>query len=316
MLITAWAGIRFLSGFDIFSRNAVYYAGYDQVNGVQSASPIMMKGVKIGTVTGISLDPTDTNEVVLTLTVKRHYKIPADSEAKIVSNGLMGSKAIEIVYGASHTYLESGDMMQASRDADLMDIAGSELDFFKQKIAQITADLSRMLNNMSEIMETNAGSIEGAMGNLNTFTAALAAERNNLRKSIAGLTEFSTMLGENAPRIDSMIGSFNNIATQLDEEEFGRKLTATVGNIDALLAKINDGEGTAGKLVTDTALYDSLTLASGNLASLLADLQAYPGRYVHLSVFGKDADKAKAKAEKKAAKAAEKARLDSLKQSK
>ena len=48
MLIAAWAGIRFLKGFDIFSRNSVYYAAYDQINGVQTASPIMMKGVKIG----------------------------------------------------------------------------------------------------------------------------------------------------------------------------------------------------------------------------------------------------------------------------
>ena len=52
MIIAAWAGIRFLKGFDIFSRNSVYYAAYDQINGVQAASPIMMKGVKIGTVTG------------------------------------------------------------------------------------------------------------------------------------------------------------------------------------------------------------------------------------------------------------------------
>ena len=57
MIGALWAGIRFLKGFDIFSRNAVYYAAYDQVDGVQNASPIMMKGVKIGSVTGLSFDP-------------------------------------------------------------------------------------------------------------------------------------------------------------------------------------------------------------------------------------------------------------------
>ena len=35
MIGALWAGIRFLKGFDIFSRNAVYYAAYDQVDGVQ-----------------------------------------------------------------------------------------------------------------------------------------------------------------------------------------------------------------------------------------------------------------------------------------
>lgn len=81
MIGAAWAGIRFLSGFDIFSRNDVYYAAYDQINGVQNASPIMMKGVKIGTVTGVSFDPARSRNVVLQFTIKRQYRIPSNSEA-------------------------------------------------------------------------------------------------------------------------------------------------------------------------------------------------------------------------------------------
>lgn len=69
------------------------------VNGVQNASPIMMKGVKIGSVTGLSFDPARSDKVVLRFTIKREYRIPTDSEAKIFSNGLMGAKAIEITYG-------------------------------------------------------------------------------------------------------------------------------------------------------------------------------------------------------------------------
>ena len=113
MIIAAWAGIRFLKGFDIFSRNSVYYAAYDQINGVQAASPIMMKGVKIGTVTGISFDPQRSDNVVLQFTIKRQYHIPTDSEAKIYSNGLMGGKAIEINYGTARTYLQKGDTLSA-----------------------------------------------------------------------------------------------------------------------------------------------------------------------------------------------------------
>ena len=101
MIGVAWAGIRFLKGFDIFSRNVEYYAAYDQINGVQNASPIMMKGVKIGSVTGLSFDPARSDKVVLRFTIKREYRIPTDSEAKIFSNGLMGAKAIEITYGTA-----------------------------------------------------------------------------------------------------------------------------------------------------------------------------------------------------------------------
>ncbi|MFQ7387332.1 MAG: MlaD family protein [Alistipes sp.] len=125
MIGVAWAGIRFLKGFDIFSRNVEYYAAYDQINGVQNASPIMMKGVKIGSVTGLSFDPARSDKVVLRFTIKREYRIPTDSEAKIFSNGLMGAKAIEITYGTADTYLHKGDTLRSSRDRDLMDVAGS-----------------------------------------------------------------------------------------------------------------------------------------------------------------------------------------------
>ncbi|MCM1150645.1 MAG: MCE family protein [Alistipes sp.] len=317
MICAAWAGIRFLKGFDIFGRNVEYYAVYDQVSGVQSASPIMVKGVKIGTVSAIEFDPARSDQVVLQLTVKRGYRIPTDSEAKIVSNGLMGSKAIEIAFGEAPTYFEKGDTIRSGRDRDLMDMAGSELDFVKQKISQVTTDLSRTLNDLSRLLEDNEANIAGTLGNLNDLTGNLndvvASERQNLKRTLDNLADFSGALGSNAGRIDSIVGSLNRVAATLDEEAFARKLTRTVSSLDDLMRKIDGGDGTLGKLMNDPALYDSLTMASGNLSSLLADLKAYPARYVHLSLFGRDPEKMKERAERRAAKAEEKARRDSLK---
>lgn len=310
MICAAWIGIRFLQGLDVFSRNVEYYAAYDQVNGVQSASPVMMKGVKIGTVTGVEFDPGRSDKVVLQLAVKRTYRIPTDSEAKIFSDGLMGSKAIEIIYGSADTYLEDGDTLRSSRNRDLMDMAGSELDFFKQKIAQVTGDLSRTLDNLNRLLESNEATISGTLTHLNDITgdmaAVLSSEKNNLRAAVDNLTAFSEMLGQNAPRIDSIVGSVNRLTAQLSEEEFARRLTESVEGLNALMARIEGGEGTLGRLMDDPALYDSLTVASGNLAALLADLKEYPGRYVHFSLFGRDPEKMKAKAERKAARLEEK----------
>lgn len=317
MIGAAWAGIRFLKGFDVFGRNAEYYAVYDQVGGVQTASPILVKGVKIGTVSAVTLDPARSDQVVLRLTVKREYRIPTDSEAKIVSSSLMGSKAIEIVFGTAPACFEQGDTIRSGRDRDLMDMAGSELDFVKQKISQVTADLSRTLNNVSDLLEANEANITGTLGNLNALSGnmndLLAAEKRNLESAVENLAGFSEMLGANAGRVDSIVGSLNRVAATLDEERFARKLTGTVSTLDALMTKIDEGDGTLGMLLNDKALYDSLTVASGNLSALLADLKAYPGRYVHLSLFGRDPEKMKERAQRRAAKAAAKARRDSLK---
>lgn len=317
MIGAAWAGVRFLKGFDIFSRNAQYYAAYDQISGVQNASPIMMKGVKIGSVTGISFDPAHSDKVVLSLTIKRQYRIPSNSEAKIFSNGLMGNKAIEIAYGSAMTYLESGDTLRSSRDRDLMDVAGSELDYFKQKFSQITVELTRTLNNMSQLMEANASGIHGTIGNLNSLTGDMAqimsAEKSNLKIAVDNLSKFTTMLGDNAPRVEGIITDLDKITSQLSDEEFATKLSGAVENLNTLLVKMDTGNGTVGKLMNDPALYNSLEEATRNLSSLLANLQQYPARYVHLSLFGRDPEKMKERADKRATKEAQKAERDSLK---
>ena len=301
MIGALWAGIRFLKGFDIFSRNAVYYAAYDQVDGVQNASPILIRGVKVGAVTDISFDPSIGNEVVLQLTIQRKYRIPSNSEARIYSNSIMGAKAIEIALGDAGTYLQSGDTLCSSRSKGLMDMAGSELEFFKQKMSQVVGDLSRTMDNLNLIMEQNDANIEGTMSHLNSITGSvngmLLSQRANLESAVANLTRFSEMLGENSPRMDSIILNLSNFTDQIQRE-------------NAILARVNAGEGTVGQLVSDPRLYESLNEATANLASLLANLQAHPARYVHFSLFGRDPEKADRKQQKKEAKHA---RRDSLK---
>lgn len=318
MLGLSWAGIRFLSGFDIFSRNAVYYAAYEQVSGVQHASPILMKGVKIGTVTDIVFDPSQSDKVVLQLTVQRRYRLPEDSEAKIFSNGLMGNKAIEVIYGNSSVYLRSGDTLRAGRDRDLMDVAGSELDFFKQHFSKIATELTATLENLNGLLERNAGHIDGTLGHLDELSGDLASvlgsQKANLQRAIAQLAEFADMLGDNSPRVDSLIGNLNRFSAQLTDEQLVARLGSAVDELSTLLARIDHGDGTMARLMNDPALYESVNGAAENLSELLADMKQYPARYVHLSVFGRNPDKMKAKADRRAAKAVEKARRDSLKQ--
>lgn len=166
-------------------------------------------------------------------------------------------------------------------------------------------------------METNADNIAGTLGNLNSVTGDMAeilsAEKNSLKSALDNLSKFSDMLGENAGRVDSIIGDVDRFTSQLTEEQFARKLSQAVEHLDGLVACIAQGEGTIGKLISDPELYDSLEKASDNLAALLADVKQYPGRYVHLSLFGRNPEKMKERADRKAAKAAAKAERDSLK---
>ena len=66
-------------------------------------------------------------------------------------------------------------------------------------------------------------------------------------------------------------------------------LESTLESFDAVMKKIEQGEGSIGKLVNDEKLYDNLDAASKELEELLRDLKENPKRYLHISVFGKKA---------------------------
>lgn len=114
------------------------------------------------------------------------------------------------------------------RERDLMDVAGSELDFFKQKVSQVTGDLSRTLTNLNRLMEANAQNISGTLSHLNAITGDMAglldAEKRNLKAAVDDLTEFSAMLGRNTPRVDSIVGSLNRITGELADAGFAAGL--------------------------------------------------------------------------------------------
>ena len=311
MILCAWGGIRFLSGVDIFSRNVDYYAVYDQVNGVQGASPVMMRGVKVGTVSEILFDPARSSRVVLRLTVRRQYPIPSDSEAKIVSSSLMGSKAIEIVLGESSVRLEKGDTIRSGYSRDMMDTALTELDFFKEKISRLTEELSRTLTGISTLVESNSSNIGELTAHLNSIAGnldeVLSAEKSGLRSAVAGISEFSQTLGQNAGRVDTLMGNLTRFSDNLAEAD----LKAAVGRLNDILDRIDSGEGTVGKLMNDAELYENLQQASENLSVLLADLKENPKRYVHFSLFGRS----EAKEKERAAKLEEKRLQDSIRKS-
>lgn len=312
ILLCAWAGIRFLSGVDVFGRHAIYYAHYEQVNGVQNAAAVMIRGVKIGKVSEIRVSPDDPTSVEVVLSIPRSYRLPVDSEAKIFSTSIMGSKAIEIVLGSSSEILESGSNINSGYTKDLMAVADSELDYYKDKITTLVENFNATLKSLNSLVDNNNKSITEALAHLNSITAgldgAIGKDKQQLADIVASIDKFTKALSENSAHIDSIMTNVDSVTSALAEKNSGESLGESLAELNSVLAKINGGEGTVGRLICDEQLYANLNQASANLSALLADLKEHPKRYVHFSLFGAkdEADKQQAKAAKKEAKAQKK----------
>lgn len=313
VLLIGWGVIRYLKGTDVFSNYNIYYAYYDNVGGLQPASSVMIHGVKVGSVLDVVLDEDPNKGVELTLSVEKRYAIPADSKAKIFSDGLMGGKAVEIVYGTASEMIPDEGTIQAEVSVDLLAMASSEMEGIIAKITLIMDNMTRTLESVNNLMATNTDNITSIVKNVDGVTGSvndmLSKEKTHLEEAMASLSRFSKSLGDNAEQVDSIIGNMNTFSTKLAEADIISEIETTVAQLNKVLESVNNSDGSVGKLLDDAELYDNLAQASNNLSTLLADLQANPHRYINISVFGgnptKKVEKAKAKAEKKAIKRAE-----------
>lgn len=302
IIAAAWVGIRFLSGVDVFGRNVTYYAYYDEAAGLQNASAVMIRGVKVGQVAQVAVSPEDPSKVKVTMSVSRDYKLPSDSQAKIFSAGLMGGKAIEIELGSSSETLAAGAEIRAEVEKDMLDMAASELGDIKGKVVELIDNLNKTVTGLNAVVDGNNANITAAVANLNAVLAELRSSH-----IVSNIDEFTGTLSRNGERIDSVMMGVNALVAELEQRQLAKSLADAVATLNEVLAKVNNSQGTVGGLLGDRALYDNLATASNNLSVLLADLKENPARYVHFSLFGVDEQKAQAKAAKKAAKAEKKA---------
>lgn len=313
VLLVGWGVIRFLKGSEVFSSSNTYYAYYTQVGGIQPASHVMISGVAVGAVSSVTLNEDPAKGVEVEFTVNKRYKIPTDSKARIFTDGIMGGKAIEIIYGNSTEYVPQDGTIASDMSEDLFEVATSELDFLNEKISNVVDGLTQTLNGVNTLLADNTSSLTNIVKNVDGVTsnvnAMLLNERAHLEQALASLSKFSQTLGDNADDVGGIIDNLNSISSELAESNLAAELESVVGHINKILAAIEQEDGSVGKLFNDKELYDNLTSASDNLSTLLEDLKENPHRYINISVFGanptKKVEKARAKAEKNAIKRAD-----------
>lgn len=90
-------------------------AEFMKVGGLSVGSDVRINGIKVGTVTSQKLNGDDYMADV-TFSISSNIKLPKDSTASIVSDGLVGDKFVKIEPGKSKEYLQSGDSFKNTKD--------------------------------------------------------------------------------------------------------------------------------------------------------------------------------------------------------
>lgn len=286
MVVTAifvlYFGLNFLKGIDVFSPINDYYATYDNIDGLVPSSPVLIKGYKVGQVEEVIYDFTKQTAFIVRISVSKDIRIPKGAKIELFDNGLMGGKAVQIVYDplqANGAVYAAGDTVESSVGTGLMAQVAGDLMPQIQSVAQQADSLLRSLRKVMDGKELN-----NSLASIESTTSNLATSSNELKKlmksDVPGILKDVNIITTDLKKVSGNLSAVDFAATFAS-------INHTLVNLQLVTDKMNGSEGTIGLLINDKRLYNNLANTVESADKLLVDLKASPKRYVHFSLFGK-----------------------------
>ena len=111
------------TGGDDFDAEDIYTveARFENIGSLRTRAPVAMSGVTIGRVTNISFDPENLEAVVEFVIDSNYSQIPDDSDASILTAGILGSQYIGLQAGGSDIVLEDGSEIMFTQSAIVLE---------------------------------------------------------------------------------------------------------------------------------------------------------------------------------------------------
>ncbi len=281
-------GYSFLKGSNMFSSDRTFYVSYDNVAGLAVSAPVTINGYTIGQVKNISFQD-ETGRLLVTFLLNKDFDFSKKSIVRIYSTSFIGGNALAIIpIIDKENIAKSGDTLQGEIEKGMLETISKTLKPLEKGMHNTLSGLDTLMLNFNTILNdsTKRDLIEAI------------ASLNKTMKSFEGISsELNSLLKENTPKLDSTftyletttanLASFTDSLSQINVKAMATNLEETLASFDAIMSKIENGEGSIGKLVNDEQLYTNLENASKELEELLRDLKEHPKRYVNISVFGK-----------------------------
>jgi phospholipid/cholesterol/gamma-HCH transport system substrate-binding protein len=267
----------------LFRGRYIIVTSVPNASGIRKGDPVQMRGVNIGRIVGFDIGASGVD---IRLEIEGEYPISKDSKVEIKASGVFGGMVADIIPGASAQKVVWGDRIAGGTGVglfDKMDQLAGEADKVAKRVQGLLSD---------DMVKDLQGSASGARTSLESLQAILKEQRGELRglsaslkRSAEGLERVTTgpELERTVKRVDELVGRLDGTLTTLDRSS---------KSLESVLARMDRGEGTLGKLSTDDSLYQNASEATANLNKatvelnkLLADFQAHPKKYINLKVF-------------------------------
>ena len=290
-----WA-FNFMKGRNLFDGNVpTYFVEYTNVQGLNTASKVTINGLQVGKVQNITFnqEPDKRGGLIVEFSVlNSDFEFSKKSIAKIYSDGLMGGKALAVVPSYEGEKAISGNYLKGEIESDMFSSVGEKLNPLSAKVESMIVQADSLLLGLNDIMDTRTrNNLKASIAQFNQTMIEFNGISTNINNILAQNKETLQATLNNAKEVTDKFSTLTDtLNRELKEAQIAKTvkdLRTTITGINSLVASIDKGEGSIGKLLKDDKMYTNLTNASKELEELLREMKEHPKRFVHFSLFGK-----------------------------
>lgn len=272
-------GMIWLKDASVGRGTTTYYVEFPTVEGLQVGDRIQVRGIRAGQVDGFTVMD---GFVRVGLRLDDSIVLREDAEIMLGTKGIVGEVVIEILPGTGNPVHEDHVFQgrTAATITQMTDVAGSAL----EEMRELTLQLNGLVTEVREqgrLVETMAQ----ANATLLQVDAMVAENRAELREALADLAASAEALRAlmASGKVEATLDSAAGAAARADTLMTGMAVTAR--RLDSILAKLDEGDGTAALLLNDPALYMRADSTMTSLQRLMDEMRRNPKKFVNLSVF-------------------------------
>ncbi|MDD4051331.1 MAG: MlaD family protein [candidate division Zixibacteria bacterium] len=269
--------IIWLSAQNIFfSHNYVLYVRFPEVTGLRDQSPIFMRGYRIGTTKGVKFEP---NSILIQLQMNQKFIVPKGSKFEITTLNFIGEKAISITPPPVFAEPMQAYDTVVGENKDIMITAQQVLSKVKSQIeGEDLGSRFRRLGESIDRFHSILGKVDSALGQINI--AEYNEQIRNIGQAGKQIQEF---LKTSQPEVVNTAQDAREMMAKLDGAL--DRFSSLATELDTTVARLNQGQGSAGELLTNKEYIENLSATIDELRLLIADIKQNPGRYVKVSIF-------------------------------
>ncbi len=306
-LLLLFVGVNFLKGGAIFGKDKELYAVFSNSSGLEVSNEVQLNGLKIGQVESVGLHPNYTDSILVRFSISnKELQIPFSSEIELISSDILGTKALDLKLDRNPqvemNYFEDGDTMIASIEVSIQEQINEQVLPLKKKTEELIGSVESIIVSVNAFWDTSAAyTIDESLYEVRDAIGTFADLADNLSLLITKETDMvdailkdvgavTDNLANKSEQISNTIDNISAISDTLadsDLKDLINETKSTLTELNGVLANVNEGNGSLGKLLHTDSLHNELVETNQSIQNLLDDMEANPSKYVHFSLFGR-----------------------------